>query len=322
MRGFALDYTAGMTLMYVAGLRGLVGSHVVKLAKFQGFEICGKPSSELDFRSRDATFEELTSLKPDVLVIAAAVVGGIGANSEFPVRFLTENLQIQCNLIDAAHAAQVKKVIFLGSSCIYPKLSKQPITEDCLLTGELESTNQPYALAKISGIELINSYRKEYGYDWTSVMPCNLYGQNDNFDLRTSHVLAALIRKIHEAKLSGKDSVAIWGDGTPLREFLYVEDAARGILHLVRSESEHTIYNLGSEEEISIRELAALVGRTVGFEGRYDFDVSKPNGTHRKLMSSERLRKLGWRNETSLEEGILKTYDWYLSSMQDSVDTK
>ena len=250
------------------------------------------------------------------------MVGGIGANSEFPVRFLTENLQIQCNLIDAAHAAQVKKVIFLGSSCIYPKLSKQPITEDCLLTGELESTNQPYALAKISGIELINSYRKQYGYDWTSVMPCNLYGQNDNFDLHSSHVLAALIRKIHEAKSNGKDRVVIWGDGTPLREFLYVEDAAKGILQLVKSESEYTIYNLGSEEEISIRELAALVGRTVGFEGQYDFDVSRPNGTHRKLMSSERLRKLGWRNETSLEEGILRTYEWYVSSMQDSVDFK
>ena len=311
-----------MTLMYVAGLRGLVGSHVVKLAIRQGFEICGKTSSELDFRNRDATFEELTSLKPDVLVIAAAVVGGIGANSEFPVKFLTENLQIQCNLIDAAHAAQVKKVIFLGSSCIYPKQSKQPITEDCLLTGELESTNQPYALAKISGIELINSYRKEYGYDWTSVMPCNLYGQNDNFDLHSSHVLAALIRKFHEAKSTGKDRVVIWGDGTPLREFLYVEDAAKGILQLVRSVSEHTIYNLGSEEEISIRALAALVGRTVGFEGHYDFDVSKPNGTPRKLMSSERLRKLGWRNETSLEEGIFKTYEWYVSSTQDSVDFK
>jgi GDP-L-fucose synthase len=308
--------------MYVAGLRGLVGSHVVKLAIRQGFEICGKTSSELDFRNRDATFEELTSLKPDVLVIAAAVVGGIGANSEFPVKFLTENLQIQCNLIDAAHAAQVKKVIFLGSSCIYPKQSKQPITEDCLLTGELESTNQPYALAKISGIELINSYRKEYGYDWTSVMPCNLYGQNDNFDLHSSHVLAALIRKFHEAKSTGKDRVVIWGDGTPLREFLYVEDAAKGILQLVRSVSEHTIYNLGSEEEISIRALAALVGRTVGFEGHYDFDVSKPNGTPRKLMSSERLRKLGWRNETSLEEGIFKTYEWYVSSTQDSVDFK
>jgi GDP-L-fucose synthase len=306
-----------MTHMYMAGHRGLVGSHVAKLAKSEGFQVSGKPSSELDFRNRDATFSELTTLRPDILIIAAAVVGGIGANSEYPVKFLSENLQIQCNLIDAAHAAKVRKVVFLGSSCIYPKLSKQPILEDYLLTGELESTNQPYALAKIAGIELINSYRKEYGYDWTSVMPCNLYGPNDNFDLQSSHVLAALIRKIHEAKSFGKNSVSIWGDGTPLREFLYVEDAAKGILQLVRTKSEERVYNLGSEKEISIRDLALLIGSIVGYEGTFDFDNSKPNGTHRKLMSSERLRKLGWGTEISLEEGILKTYEWYVSSMQD-----
>ena len=311
-----------MALMYVAGLRGLVGSHILKLAKREGFEVSGKPSSEIDFRNREATFLELKSLKPDVLVIAAAVVGGIGANSEYPVKFLTENLQIQCNLIDAAHAAQVKKVIFLGSSCIYPRLCKQPIIEDYLLTGELEPTNKPYALAKISGIELINSYRKEFGHDWTSVMPCNLYGPNDNFDLQSSHVLAALIRKIHEAKKYGLDSVSIWGDGTPLREFLYVEDAAKGILRLVQSESENSIYNLGSEQEISISELAILVGGIVGYEGIFEFDSSRPNGTHRKLMSSERLRRLGWKPETSLEAGVLKTYEWYISSAQDLEDVK
>jgi GDP-L-fucose synthase len=306
-----------MALMYVAGLRGLVGSHVAKLAESEGFRISGKPSSELDFRNRDATFQELISLKPDVLVIAAAVVGGIGANSEYPVKFLTDNLQIQCNLIDAAHAAQVKKLVFLGSSCIYPKLSKQPIIEDYLLTGELESTNKPYALAKISGIELINSYRKEFGYDWASIMPCNLYGPKDNFDLQSSHVLAALIRKIHEAKKNGKDRVSIWGDGTPLREFLYVEDAAKGIVQLVQSESESGLYNLGSGEEISIKELAILVGGIVGYDGSFEFDNSKPNGTHRKLMSSERLRNLGWKPETSLEVGVIKTYEWYVSSMGD-----
>lgn len=302
--------------MYIAGYRGLVGSHVAKLAKSEGFQVSGKPSSELDFRNRDATFSELKSLRPDILIIAAAVVGGIGANSEYPVKFLTENLQIQCNLIDAAHAAKVQKVIFLGSSCVYPRLSKQPILEHYLLTGELESTNRPYALAKISGIELINSYRKEYGYDWSSAMPCNLYGPNDNFDLQSSHVLAALIRKIHEAKIVGRNSISIWGDGTPLREFLYVEDAAKGILQLVRSKSEERIYNLGSEKEISIRDLALLIGSIVGYEGTLDFDSSKPNGTPRKLMSSERLRRLGWEPETSLEEGILKTYEWYVSSMQ------
>ena len=303
--------------MYVAGLRGLVGSHVAGLAEREGFRISGKSSAELDFRNRDATFLELTSLKPDVLVIAAAVVGGIGANSEYPVKFLTDNLQIQCNLIDAAHAAQVKKVVFLGSSCIYPKLSKQPIIEDYLLTGELESTNKPYALAKISGIELINSYRKEFGYDWASILPCNLYGPKDNFDLQSSHVLAALIRKIHEAKKNGADRVSIWGDGTPLREFLYVEDAAKGIVQLVQSESESGLYNLGSGEEISIKELAILVGGIVGYEGSFEFDNSKPNGTHRKLMSSERLRNLGWKPETSLEVGVIKTYEWYVSSKRD-----
>ncbi len=308
--------------MYVAGFRGLVGSQILKLAKREGFQISGKPSSEMDFRNREATFMELASLKPDVLVIAAAVVGGIGANSEYPVKFLTENLQIQCNLIDAAHAAQVRKVIFLGSSCVYPKLCKQPIIEDYLLTGELEPTNKPYALAKISGIELINSYRKEFGHDWASVMPCNLYGPNDNFDLQSSHVLAALIRKIHEAKKCGAESVSIWGDGTPLREFLYVEDAARGILQLVQSESEKSIYNLGSGQEISIKELAILVGDVVGYEGFFEFDSSRPNGTHRKLMSSERLRKLGWKPETSLEVGVLKTYEWYVSSSQDLEDHK
>lgn len=304
--------------MYVAGLRGLVGSHVARLAEREGFRISGKPSSELDFRNRDATFLELTSLKPDVLVIAAAVVGGIGANSEYPVKFLTDNLQIQCNLIDAAHAAQVKKVVFLGSSCIYPKLSKQPIKEDYLLTGELESTNKPYALAKISGIELINSYRKEFGYDWASILPCNLYGPEDNFDLQSSHVLAALIRKIHEAKKNGKDRVSIWGDGTPLREFLYVEDAAKGIVQLVQAESESGLYNLGSGTEISIKELAILVGEIVGYEGSFEFDNTKPNGTYRKLMSSERLRNLGWNPETPLEVGVMKTYEWYVSYMRDS----
>jgi GDP-L-fucose synthase len=308
--------------MYVAGIGGLVGSHVAKLAEREGFQISGKPSSGLDFRNRKATFLELTSLKPDVLVIAAAVVGGIGANSDYPVKFLTENLQIQCNLIDAAHAAHVKKVVFLGSSCIYPKLSKQPIVEDYLLTGELESTNKPYALAKISGIELINSYRKEFGYDWASIMPCNLYGPNDNFDLQSSHVLPALIRKIYEAKKNGKDIVSIWGDGTPLREFLYAEDAAKGIIQIVRSESESSLYNLGSGQEISIKDLAILVGNVVGYEGNFEFDDSKPNGTHRKLMSSERLRKLGWKPETSLEVGLLKTYQWYASSTQDLEEVK
>ena len=245
--------------IYIAGIRGLVGSNLRTATEKLGLEVHGKPSFNLDFLDRTATESELKNVRPEVLVIAAAKVGGIGANSLHPVDFLTRNLQIQCNLIDGAHVAGIEKVIFLGSSCIYPKFAQQPIKESAILSGELEATNQPYAIAKIAGIELINSYRKEFNKNWFSLMPCNLYGPGDNFDTKSSHVLAALLRKIHEAKVSKLDTVEIWGDGTPTREFLYIEDAAEGILHFVSNENTHELVNLGSGDEISISDLALLI---------------------------------------------------------------
>jgi GDP-L-fucose synthase len=313
--GFNLssNYYCAVSKIYVAGINGLVGSNVSRKAKARGYEVSGKSSSRLDFTDRSKTFIELEVEKPDVLVIAAAIVGGIGANLEHPVKFLTKNLQIQCNLIDGAFNAGISKLVFLGSSCIYPKLSPQPIVEDYLLSGKLESSNQPYAIAKIAGIELVNSYRKQFGVNWVSVMPSNLYGPNDNFDLNSSHVLAALIRKIHAAKVSNMTTVTIWGDGSPLREFLHVEDAADAILHLAESKSQESIFNLGSDYEISILELAKLIAEVVGFTGNFVFDNSRPNGTPRKLMSSDRLASLGWKPKISLKIGIRQTYEWCLT---------
>ena len=302
-----------MAKIYVAGINGLVGSNVAKNALRLGHEVRGKSSSLLDFTNRSETFRELDLEKPEVLIIAAAVVGGIGANSEQPVKFITKNLQIQCNLIDAAFSSGVKKLVFLGSSCIYPKFSKQPILEEYLLTGKLEPSNQPYAIAKLAGIELVDSYRKQFELDWVSVLPCNLYGPSDNFDLDSSHVLAALIRKIHEAKIFKSPTVTLWGDGSPLREFLHAEDAAEGILHLVNTKTEDSVFNLGSESEISIIELARIISKIIGFNGEFVFDLSKPNGTPRKLMNSQRIRNLGWSAKIQLFSGIQQTYDWYLS---------
>ena len=302
-----------MAKIYVAGINGLVGSNVAKNALRLGYEVLGKSSSRLDFTNREDTFGELDIEKPEVLIIAAAVVGGIGANSEQPVKFISTNLQIQCNLIDAAFASGVKKLIFLGSSCIYPKFSKQPILEEFLLSGKLEPSNQPYAIAKLAGIELVDSYRKQFGLDWVSVLPCNLYGPNDNFDFSSSHVLAALIRKIHEAKVCKSPTVTLWGDGSPLREFLHAEDAAAGILHLVNHKTQDSIFNLGSESEVSIIELANTISKVVGFDGEFVFDESMPNGTPRKLMSSRRIRDLGWSAKIPLASGIQQTYDWYLA---------
>jgi GDP-L-fucose synthase len=304
-----------MSGLYIAGIRGLVGSNLRIAAEKRGLEIHGKPSSNLDFLDRAATEFELKNLRPEVLVIAAAKVGGIGANSLNPVDFLTRNLQIQCNLIDSAHVAGVEKVIFLGSSCIYPKFAEQPIKESAILTGELETTNQPYAVAKIAGIELINSYRKEFQKNWFSLMPCNLYGPEDNFDAKSSHVLAALLRKIHEAKVNQLDTVEIWGDGTPTREFLYVEDAAEGILHFIFNENTHELVNLGSGEEISISDLASLIASIIGYKGRFAYNTSQPNGTPRKVLDVQRSRELGWSASTKLARGIEQTYSWYRSSL-------
>lgn len=304
-----------MSGIYIAGINGLVGSNLKKVVESSGAEVHGKPSSIVDFMDRKATFLEMETLRPSVLVIAAAKVGGIGANSKHPVDFLTRNLQIQCNLIDAAHKARIEKVIFLGSSCIYPKFANQPIKEDSLMSDKLESTNQPYAIAKIAGIEHINAYRKEFGKNWLSLMPCNLFGPGDNFDLNSSHVLAALLRRIHEAKVNHQDSVVLWGDGTPTREFLYVKDAAEAILYIINRDNDYDLINLGTGYEISIIELAKAIATIVGYKGDFSFDTSHPNGTPRKVLNVERLNSLGWKSSTSLLTGIEQTYSWYKNQL-------
>jgi len=292
----------------------MVGSSVERAAKSRGHEAVGFSSTKVNFLDRNKTFESLKETNPDALVIAAAKVGGIGANSKYPVEFLTSNVQIQSNLIDGAYAAGIKKVVFLGSSCIYPKLAAQPIAEDSLLTGPLESTNEPYAIAKIAGVKLIDAYRKEFGCDWISLMPTNLYGPRDSFNLENSHVLPALMRKIHEAKNANQHEVVIWGDGSPLREFLFVDDLAAAIIDLLETSPKDSLINIGSGEEVSIEALAALISRTIGFQGTFTFDSSKPNGTPRKLLDSTRMSKTGWKPRVNLSEGIGITYDWFLNN--------
>ena len=292
----------------------MVGSSIQRTGVSRNHEIVGFSSTSVDFLDRAKTFDSLAKTKPDALVIAAAKVGGIGANSKYPVEFLTSNLQIQSNLIDGAYVAGIKKVIFLGSSCIYPKLAPQPISEEALLTGPLESTNEPYAIAKIAGVKLIDAYRKEFGCDWISLMPTNLYGPNDSFNLENSHVLPALLRKIHEAKKANQNSVTIWGDGSPLREFLFVDDLASAVIDLIESSPSDSLINIGSGEEVSIEKLAMLIANIVGFQGDFNFDSSKPNGTPRKLLDSKRMAKTGWKPTVNLRDGIRITYDWFLNN--------
>jgi GDP-L-fucose synthase len=272
----------------------------------------GWSSAELDLRDRDATFDAVLSARPTVMVMAAARVGGIMANSTHPVDFLNDNLRIQTNLFEAAHAADVERVVFLGSSCIYPKLAPQPIPESALLTGPLEPTNQAYAIAKIAGIEAVKSYRKQYGRRWISAMPTNLYGPGDNFDLSSSHVLPAMIRKFHEAD----ERVTLWGTGSPRREFLHSDDAASAILHLIEHYDGDEHVNVGTGADISIRELAKLVAEVVGFHGSIVWDASKPNGTPRKLLDVARLEGLGWVPLVGLREGIASTYEWFKAAPQ------
>ena len=302
--------------LYIAGVKGMVGSAIASEASARNLQVLGKPSSELDLTDRSAVFAELEATKPDALVIAAAKVGGIGANASYPVDFLSTNLQIQTNLLDAAHAANVAKVLFLGSSCIYPKFAPQPIPEESLLTGELEPTNEPYAIAKIAGLKLVQGYRHQYGRHWISAMPTNLYGPRDNFDLNSAHVLPALIHRFHDAKIYSKDAVEIWGDGTPLREFLYVEDLARACLLLIEKYDDSIAINVGSGQEISIGDLAKLIAKVVGFSGNISFDTSRPNGTPRKLLDSSRITQMGWKPQVSLEDGIRATYDWFLANSE------
>jgi GDP-L-fucose synthase len=300
--------------LYIAGINGMVGSAITEEAKKQGHETLGKSSKELDLTNREAVFAEMKSVKPDALVIAAAKVGGIGANSTFPVDFLSVNLQIQSNLLDAAHAADIERVLFLGSSCIYPKFAPQPITESALLTGELEPTNEPYAIAKIAGLKLVEAYRKQYGHKWISAMPTNLYGPRDNFDLESAHVLPALIHRFHNAKVKNLAEVAIWGDGTPLREFLHVEDLASACLMLLKEYDGSVAINIGSGQETSILDLAQSVSQVVGFEGTIKFDKTKPNGTPRKLLDTHFLNNLGWKAQIDLKNGLASTYAWFLNN--------
>ena len=292
----------------------MVGSAIADLANRQGMEVFGKPSKDLSFTNRDATFEEMKVVSPRYLVIAAAKVGGIGANNAFPVDFLSLNLQIQTNLLDAAFAAGVEKVLFLGSSCIYPKLADQPINEDSLLTGKLEPTNEPYALAKIAGIGLVNSYRRQFNVPWISAMPTNLYGPRDNFDLNLAHVLPALIHRIYEAKISGAPTVEIWGDGSPLREFLHVNDLAEACMLLLKKYDDPVAINVGSGQEVSIKNLAGLISEIIDYQGELVFNPSKPNGTPRKLLDNSRILALGWKPRIELETGIADTYDWFLNN--------
>lgn len=300
--------------LYIAGINGMVGSAIAEEAKKQGHEVIGKSSKELDLTNRDAVFTEMQSVKPDALVIAAAKVGGIGANSAFPVDFLSVNLQIQTNLLDAAHAANIERVLFLGSSCIYPKFAPQPIPESALLTGELEPTNEPYAIAKIAGLKLVEAYRNQYGHKWISAMPTNLYGPRDNFDLESAHVLPALIHRFHNAKVNNLAEVAIWGDGTPLREFLHVEDLASACLTLLKEYDGSVAINVGSGEEVTILELAKCISKVVGYKGEISFDSAKPNGTPRKLISTRKLNNLGWKSRIDLKSGVTSTYDWFLNN--------
>jgi GDP-L-fucose synthase len=300
--------------IFVAGHRGLVGSAIWRELERQGFEqLIGRSRRDMDLLDKPAVDKFYAQNKPEFVFIAAAKVGGILANDEQPASFLQDNLMIQSNLIGGAWRTDVKKLLFLGSSCIYPKLAPQPLKEESLLSGPLEPTNQWYAIAKIAGIKLCQAYRRQYGCDFISVMPTNTYGANDNYDLQTSHVLPALIRKFHEAKMAGSGKVTCWGTGSPLREFLYADDLARACVFLMQHYSEEQFINVGYGSDISIKELALLVRDTVGFKGEIAWDISKPDGTPRKLMDSSRLFALGWKPKVDLRTGIRLAYEDFLS---------
>ena len=301
--------------IYVAGHRGLVGSAIVRAIESNGEHTwIGQTRSELDLLDREAVFSFLASETPDAVVIAAAKVGGIHANSSFPVQFLSENMQIETNLMDGSHAAGIEKLLFLGSSCVYPKFAQQPIKEEYLLTGELESSNEAYALAKISGLKLVQAYRKQYGHKWISAMPTNMYGPGDNFDLETSHVLPALIRKFHDAKIRGDKEVTLWGSGSPKREFLHADDLGSACLFLLEHYNSDSPINVGIGKDISIDALADLIQEIVGYSGEIVWDTSKPDGTPQKLLDVSRINQLGWEPSIDLRSGLEQTYKWYVNS--------
>jgi GDP-L-fucose synthase len=299
--------------VYVAGHNGLVGSAIVRALEAAGVgEVVGWRSSEVDLRDRDAARDAILSAKPDVVIDAAARVGGIMANSTYPVDFLKDNLLIQTNVMDAAHEGGVDRLLFLGSSCIYPRHASQPIKESSLMTGPLEPTNQAYAMAKISGIFYIEAHRTQYGRHWISAMPTNLYGPGDNFDLETSHVLPAFIRRFHEAKVNRAPTVTVWGTGSPRREFLHVDDLAQAALLLLQSYDSPETINVGWGDDLPIRALAETVSSVVGYEGEIVWDTSKPDGMPRKLLDTTRINALGWKPTIPLSEGVASTYAWYV----------
>ena len=303
--------------VYVAGHHGLVGSALVQALERAGTgSILGWRSSELDLRDRAATFDAINEAKPDVVIDAAARVGGIMANSTYPVDFLQDNMRIQTNVMDAAHQADVDRFLFLGSSCIYPRHATQPIRESSLMTGPLEPTNQAYAIAKISGIYYIEAFRTQYGKRWISAMPTNLYGPNDNFDLDSSHVLPAFIRRFHEAKRHGRDKVTVWGTGAPRREFLHVDDLADACLMLIDTYDSSETINVGWGDDLPIKELAETVASVVGFDGAIEWDTSKPDGMPRKLLDTSRINALGWHPTIKLRDGVASTYDWYVENYE------
>ena len=300
--------------VWVAGHRGMVGGAVARRLESEGCDLLLAGRDVVDLCDQSAVQTWMTDNQPDCIVVAAAKVGGIHANNVAPVDFLQDNLVIQNNILAAAHENDVERLLFLGSSCIYPKFADQPIREDSLLTGALEPTNEWYAIAKIAGIKLCQAYRKQYGRDWISAMPTNLYGPGDNYDVETSHVLPALLRKFHEAKVSGAKEVVLWGSGSPLREFLHCDDLADALVFLLKHYSEYEHINVGSSSEVTIKGLAETIAKVVGYEAELVFDASKPDGTPRKLMDSSRLHELGWNNVRSLEDGIASTYEHWLAS--------
>jgi GDP-L-fucose synthase len=311
------------SIIYIAGHRGMVGSAIKRRLENEGYHnlIC-KTSSELDLRNQQAVKAFFVNEKPDIVIDAAARVGGILANRDYPWQFLYENLQIQNNIIAAAHENDVQKLIFLGSSCIYPKLAEQPLKEDSLLNGPLEPTNQWYAIAKIAGVKMVEALREQYGRDYVSLMPTNLYGPNDNFDLETSHVLPAMIRKFHDAKEAGHTPVTLWGSGSPMREFLHVDDVASAVLFTLTNKMEHDLYNVGTGKDITIKQLAETIQNITGHEGEVIWDSSKPDGTPRKLMDVSRMKEAGWEYSIELEDGIRSTYEWFLDNVEDIKEVK
>ncbi|QTC40411.1 GDP-L-fucose synthase [Bacillus sp. V3] len=301
--------------IYIAGHRGLVGSAILRKLQSEGYtNLLYRTSKELDLRDKGQVDQFFKQEKPEFIFLAAAKVGGIVANNEYPADFIRDNLLIQTNVIDAAYRNGAEKLLFLGSTCIYPKMAPQPLKEEYLLTGELEPTNEPYAIAKIAGIKMCESYNRQYGTKYISAMPTNLYGENDNFDLQTSHVLPALLRKFHEAKEANAPFVEMWGTGTPRREFLYSDDLADACLFLMNNYEGNEIVNIGVGEDITIKELGEKIKEVVGYEGDIQFDTTKPDGTPRKLVDVEKIHSLGWKASTPLETGLQKAYKWFLDN--------